>query len=211
MACKETTEESFFVDDRDYYPLDNTRIYEVMDIRYEITGVDTLNYFLRESISDTLVSGNDTTFILLKERGSGFEGNWETDSLWNLRQTLTELVVRENGTDKVKLVFPVREDIQWDRNKYNTLSAANTNYRAVGLEELRIDESLVPDRVIQTVISDIPPNITGQNQHYELYGKGVGLLQKNLVLLKLCTGEDGCEIGDTLSGRFIEMKLIDYE
>jgi hypothetical protein len=211
LACAQAGEESFFVDDTDFYPLNVVRIYEVSDIRYEITGVDTVSYFERESIGDTLIVGGDTTFVLVKERAATLSDAWTIDSLWNVRRDFRQLVIREDGRDKVKLVFPVVENRSWDRNEYNTLSSKIIEYRQAEIEDIQIDESLMTERSIKVVISDIPPNITGQNEHYELYGKGVGLLQKNLVVLNLCTGEDGCDIGDTLSGRFIEKKLISYE
>jgi hypothetical protein len=60
------------------------------------------------------------------------------------------------------------------------------------------------------IISDLPPNIVNQNEQSEVYGKGIGLIEKKSVILNFCT-IDCDSVGQIESGRFSFYKLVDYD
>ncbi|MFY0600563.1 MAG: hypothetical protein JXR03_12905 [Cyclobacteriaceae bacterium] len=194
----------------DFYPVNTIyeRVYEVMEISYDLFGPDTTHYQLREFASDSILSDFDaTTYVLSRETRLDETSDWELDSLWSLRLHPNYLVIVENNVPFVKLSFPVAEGRSWNGNAFNTRSSVNYSYEE--LSEWISDSQIIPNELIKVVIADVPANLVSQDQRFEVYSKGLGLIEKNYITRSFCTVN--CDsVGQVQSGRILYQYLIDY-
>lgn len=210
FSCEDEYQEPFLVDDELYFPVFSSKIYLVEEIQYEISGFDTLQYFLRERITDTLSSGSSSIYVITRERQTLDGVDWEVDSVWSFRTTDRQVILRQNGVDQVKLTFPVQVEKSWDVNAFNTRSPNTVFYKSVAEAIVQLENDTIATELAEVSITDLPPSIVGQNQQTELYGKGLGLVQKNSIILEFCTVD--CDSARQINtGRFLSQKLLRYE
>lgn len=192
----------------DFYPIykDSARVYQVEETLYNLVGAETNFYQLRGSISDSLVSSSgEITYILQREKRNTANDPWRVDSLWSVRKTDRLLVITENNVPLVKLTFPAKEGAEWDGNAFNTHGYQEYYYEGVETEKLK-SEAYSND-LIKVVIADEPQNLVRRDERYEVYEKGVGLLEKNYITLEYCTKD--CESTEQIiSGRILYQYLI---
>ncbi len=216
QACEESEAPNIDSSGSGYYPLEvgNYWTYQMDQIDYLVLGNDTTSYELRELISDSLVSSSgEVTYLISRQLWEATTQQWQTDSIWSVRKNSRFVVVTENGRAFIKLVFPAVIGETWDGNAFNNQGFKSFNYEDVGVDE--IESSLVGQDTIQsikTVLSDLVSPIVGTDQRSEIYVNGVGLVQKDLYVINLCTDNTKCpdNFGDTLSGIFLSQVLIDY-
>lgn len=214
QACEESEVPDVSLSGSGYYPLQvgNFWTYQMEQIDYLVLGNDTSSYELRELISDSLVSASgEVTYLISRQLREDSE--WRTDSIWTVRKDSRSVVVTENGRALVKLVFPVNVGESWDGNAFNNQGFQSFNYAPVASGEI-LSDLLDQDTalVAKTVLSDLISPIVGRDQRSEIYVNGIGLVQKDLLVINLCTVSDKCpdNFGDTLSGIFLSQVLIDY-
>ena len=214
-SCEESEAPNPDLTGSGYYPISvgNFWTYQMEQIDYLVLGNDTTSYQLREWISDSLLSpSGEVTYLINRQRWDELDQAWETDSIWSVRKNDELVVVTENGIPLVKLVFPVSIGQTWDGHAFNNLGFKSFEYEPVAPREL-LTTTLDPDTslVVKTVLSDISSAI-GRDERSEIYVNGVGMVQKDLFVLEICTRETNCpdNFGDTLSGIFLSQVLIDY-
>ncbi len=216
QSCEETEAPNIDSSGSGYYPLQvgNFWTYQMDQIDYLVLGNDTSSFELRELISDSLVSSvGEVTYLISRQLWEVDRQQWRTDSIWSIRKNSQSVVVTENGRSFVKLVFPVSIGETWNGNAFNNLGFVNFRYEAVETGEL---ESVVFEQdtviAVRTVLSDQISPIVGTDRRSEIYVNGVGLVQKDLYVINLCTDNTKCpdNFGDTLSGIFLSQVLIDY-
>ncbi len=197
-----------------FYPLQvgNFWVYDMERIDFLALANDTSVFQLREIITDSIVTGaGQVTYLLNRETRLDPEGAWRADSLWTVRSGAQGLVITENNIPLVKLVFPVVAGQTWDGNSFNNRGNQTFEFREVSPSELPNDFQAAADSVdfIRTVISDIQSLITGTDRRSEVYGKGIGLVEKDYLVVSLCTND--CETsGDTLGGFVLSQRLIEF-
>lgn len=217
ISCESTIEKPL-PDPRegwDFFPIDlgYARTYEVQRISYIGSTIDTSVYQLREQVYDSIVE-NGVTLVYLLERSKRFpdQSDFTTDSIWPLRRNERYLSVNENGNHLIKLVFPITDGREWDGNRLMNRSLAKYEYRLNFLNPLEGNYDFLSADLdlVWVQISDIPRNIVSQNQQYEVYAKGVGLIEKKSVVLEFCTVN--CDsTGQINRGMILTQKLISHE
>lgn len=216
QACEESEAPNVDLSGSGYYPIEvgNFWTYQMEQIDYLVLGNDTSSYELRELISDSLVaSSGEVTYLISRQLWQEEAQQWRTDSIWSVRKNAQLVVVAENGRSFVKLVFPITVGESWDGNAFNNQGMQSFNYVPVENNEI-LSTLLDPDTsfVAKTVLSDLVSPIVGTDQRSEIYVNGIGLVQKDLYVINLCTDDTKCpdNFGDTLSGIFLSQVLIDY-
>lgn len=191
----------------DFYPIaiGQYRIYEVEEIEYKLIGFDTSYYQLRETIFDSLLSGDQTKYLIRRDKRDTALEDWETDSVWSVTQTSNYLSVTENNVPFMKLTFPVQLGREWNGNSLNT--RFETTYYYEELFEALIDTITVADH-IRLIIEDVAQNIVSQDERSEVYARGIGLVQKDYLTLQFCTVNCG-ELGEIQGGRFLSQVLVE--
>ncbi len=197
---------------QDYYPVElgSYRTYEVSQINYEISGFDTLKYFLRESVEDTFSSNNEVNYLIFRETRSSDTLEWEVDSVRSVRIADEGVVLSSGNVASFVLSFPIAEGKTWNINAFNARESMEVSYAEVVESELSLEDSLIAGMdFIKVLIADIPENIVNQNQQYEVYARGVGLVEKKATILEYCT-VDCDSAGQILNGIEFTQRLIDY-
>lgn len=212
LSCDEIKEVSLISAGYDYFPVlpGQYRVYEVEEIIYNVVTNDTSTYLLREYISDSIPSLDQTTYLLTREKQDVQSAEWKVDSVWSFSLTENYLRVTENNTPFMKLTFPVRLTNEWDGNALNTRSPLTYYYQPV--EEAVVDSIAIEDH-IRLIIEDREETIVGVDLRSEIYVRNIGLVEKNYLTLNYCTEENcgGAGNGIILSGRLLNQKLIDIQ
>lgn len=185
----------------DFYPLERSMhwLYEVEEVNFDAFGGDTTHYFLEERIGDSLIApSGEVRYFLERYRGED-SLNMKLDSIWTVQKFQNSLVVTENNLSIVKLTFPVELGKSWNGNAYNSKDERLFYYEnGTDLDEVKV------------VISDIPQNLVNQDERYEVYQRGVGLVRKNHITLSFCSVNCSSELGEIQSGRILKQQLISY-
>lgn len=208
-SCEEEVKEFSAIDSGyDFYPIEvgKSRIYDVEEINYDIL-FDTAYYQLRETIYDSIVSEDQTTYLIQRDKRDTNGDTWAIDSVWTVSKTENYLAVNENNVIYTKLTFPIMDGRAWDGNSLNARSELTYYFQSLSTS---LVDSIGAEDHIRLVIEDIPVNIVSQDERSEVYIKGIGLYSKNYITLKFCNTDD-CEIGEITSGRYLQQTLIAIE
>jgi hypothetical protein len=208
FGCNETKDVGLSALVSEYYPVrpNETRIYNVEEIIYEISGFDTLRYQLRESVIDSIIASGEPSYLLQREIRTAENQPWVVDSVWSYSVNDRILTIRENNIPLVKLSAPVSEGTTWDGNAFNTRSEQTYYYQQ--LVNPLIDSVNLNDH-IRVIIEDIPKNVVDQDERSEVYVRGIGLVEKDYLSLTFCTTSDVCSIGEIITGRSLKQQLIE--
>jgi hypothetical protein len=195
----------------DYFPISTKdyRIYQVEETIYNFVGSETKNYQLRESITDSLISDSgEINYVLMREIRSDASENWKVDSLWSVRKTDKVVVINENNVPFMKLSFPIKVGESWNGNAYNEREEKNYLFAKTNLGQLSTNVTL--GEVITVVLADVPKNLVRIDQRYEVYARGIGLVEKNYNSIEYCTKD--CDATEQIiGGRVLKQFLISYE
>lgn len=192
----------------DFFPLEVGAYwqYDVMQVEFDASGPDTSYFELRNTIVERNQDSNQDFFILMEETRGSESDPWSPANTWTMRRDAFTGVVVEENIPFIKMTFPVIEGGVWDGNAYNTLGFSEYEYREA--PEAAYDELIGGAAKILVQISDIPKNLVNQDQRLEVYARGIGLVEKNYIILNFCTSNCGSEEID--SGTIIEQVLTAY-
>lgn len=210
FSCDESREIKPSTLGYDFYPVEigQYRVYDVEEIRYLVTGFDTTAYQLRETIFDSIVTFDQTTYLIRRDVRDNSTEEWESDSIWTVAPTELYVAISENSIPFIKLTFPVRAGADWDGNSLNALNSQVYYYQNL---EASIADSLDLNDQIRVVIEDIPENTTGVNLKSEVYVRNIGLVEKDYLNQTRCTASNcGADLGEVIGGRALKQTLIDY-
>jgi len=208
-SCAESVIEVEFSDDQSFFPLavGQYRIFEVEEITFNLQGGDTSEFLLRETLIDSFPNAeNGFTYLLQREKM--IDNQWVIDSVWTTRRNEQRAVVTENNQSFVKLLFPVSDNLTWDGNILN--GRIEETYEMLVVGNTTIGNNSFSN-VIKVVHSDVPQNIVNQDERFELYADGIGLILKDYITLGFCTSN--CEdigVGAIESGRILNQVLVEY-
>ncbi|MEM6829062.1 MAG: hypothetical protein AAGA66_12970 [Bacteroidota bacterium] len=208
-ACNESKEVGPATLGYDFYPvaLGQFRIYEVEEIQYDLIGFDTSTFQLRETIFDSIVSGDRISYLIRRDKRNTAVDPWESDSVWQVSRTDSFLSITENNVPFIKLVFPVTVPQEWNGNSLNVRDELIYYYQP--LRELIVDTLTLSDH-IRVIIEDIQENVTGVDLRSEIYVRGVGLVEKDYFTQTRCTSSNcGDDLGEVDSGRLLKQRLIE--
>jgi hypothetical protein len=185
----------------DFYPvkLPKSKIYQVKEQIFEINDDPSINtYYLKETITNIEAKPNEESFFI--ERSKSKDGLvWKIDSVWIGRKTPSEVVISENNIEKVKLIFPVRENTKFNINKYNSSGSDEAIY-LLKKEPFSLNDQKL-ENLITVVISD-DSTLIDKHKTSETYAPQIGLVNKTLISLEYCQASPGC-IGKGIISRGI--------
>jgi hypothetical protein len=196
----------------EYFPLvgNSYRIYDVSIIDYSILGdIDSASYSLKEVVSDSFLNlNNEYSYVLSRYKKSKPESEWVLDSIWTANRNQEKIVVTENNVPFIKLVFPVRENKQWDGNKMNALVEEKYTMGNIGRG---FQSGLVNHPATITIIqTDNPDTLLVREKKWEVYGKDVGLIYKENINIKYCSELTCIGEGKIVSGNKYRQELVAY-
>ncbi len=174
----------------DYFPLETGSFweYEVTETRYALAQpAQTRTYQIREVTGPkyTDASGQDVYPLERSVR----EGNtWRADSVSLIWRTAERAFRSENGLTFVKIRFPVKEDLRWDGNLYNTLRERlfeiKNSDKPLTLGAYTFDQTL-------TVVQQNDSTLLSLRKNQETYARNVGLIRQEQTSVQYC-GTPNC-------------------
>jgi hypothetical protein len=201
------TEDNSKTQGKDFFPVELGlyRMYDVEETVWVSKVESTENYQLRERMIGFFESGGQRTYQMVIDRRESGLDEWVPGAQVGLRVTDRYLDYRQNNVSYVKLSFPVKAGREWDGNALNSDFSQVYRYASLGVEDEPFDGS---DH-IKVVISDIPANFVLDDRRFEIYARGIGLVERNFIELTFC--QSGCsgpqEIQD---GRILVQRLIEH-
>lgn len=210
LSCEEQVESPTLELEQDYQPLEvgNFWIYEVEEtIFFGENDSESSEFFYRDRIRTTFLNAeNETTFIVERAKSPN-RTNWLVEFEYTIQYRDQILLRTINNTPLAVLVFPPKTGTTWNGRVY----------QAEGTDEFEIDQvgpAAIPGfegvQTVQVNQENLDDKITIRDIRYEVFGKGVGLLEKFDEVVTYCSRNDclGQELID--SGSKTHLKLVEY-
>ncbi len=194
----------------DYQPLEIGLfwIYDVDQTTYfgENDSEDE-QFFYRDLVRTFYLNGAREQVFVINRAKSTDKINWTTQVEYTLlRREFRLLRTTENQT-LVNLVFPPDLGKIWDGNIYRNQKEDEFEIDSVGN---KIAGGGSSDTIVRVNQEDSDDQITYRDIRYEVFEKGVGMIEKYDEVITYCSRNDclGKKIID--SGSEVYMKLVDY-
>jgi hypothetical protein len=190
----------------DYYPLE-----EGVFVEYDVTFIkhnpvsDTFHYRLKTVIGDTIIDNSGR--IARKFYRYIYDTLYEEYQIKDLWTTIidnykAELVVENQR--KIKLVFAPTADKEWNVNAFNLDTALNAYY-----ENIHDSYSFAGydfEKTVKVVHEYAKPNLIQYKNKYEVYAKGIGLIELNYVDIEF----ENFQVDKPNDGTELYYKIINY-
>jgi len=209
-SCDRKVEDSISDFEFDFQPMEKGLfwIYSVDEtIYFGENDSENSTFFYRDLIRDFYVdTSNEQVFIVARSKSLD-QKSWTIVKEYTLIRRSSTLVKTLDNQPLVSLTFPPVLGKSWNGN----------TYRNEVVDEFQIDDQhknnfpgALETNVIRVLQEESDDLITFRDNRYEVYGKGIGLLEKYDEVLTYCSRND-C-LGNQLinSGFKIKMELIDY-
>ena len=205
LGCKKENTPNFHYD---YYPISEGHFvtYSVREIIIDdvLFQDDTLNYFIKTVIGDT-ISDNEGRIARRFERYFRDSVNhpWILQDSWTtiIADGRAELVEENQRT--IKLVFSPSKYKEWNCNAYSTLDALDCYYRDIhkpaSINGFSFDSTITVEQ------EDFDDKKLFYRRKYEQYAKGVGMYYKQETDFNFQLNTT-----NVIKGKEIIMRLIDY-
>ncbi len=199
ISCSKETEP---VDENtfgyDFFPITKGKswIYASDSIIYDNGGskVDTFSSFIKEEVGDSFV---DETGITVYKLNRYFKRNptdvWSRTNTWTTYTDKTRAIRTEENLKFIKLVFPLKKGLRWAGNVFLDedikIDVAGESIEAYKnwkhrMEEIDEDFSFNGSNVKSVRVNLVDDaSIIDRRKVTEYYGKGIGLLKKEMIIL----------------------------
>lgn len=202
----------------DFFPLETGqyRTYTVEEITFSfLEAPDTAHFFLKEVVADSFLNqANIATYRLERFTRTDENMSWHLDSVWTATKDTRRVVVTENNIPFIKLIFPLRTDLQWDGNALNS--------RLEDIYELQPTSDELHNEIESPIDSLLDNSITVLQESsqdttltkidvLETYAENIGLFYKKTIRLQYCNTDTACIGQDIIeAGRKFKQTLIEY-
>lgn len=201
FGCKKKTDYEAIDFGYNYFPngLSTYIDYEVDSISYGTIN-DTTHFFLREKVAEEFVDNEGQLATRLERyKRPNLDADWTLTDVWFQKRTTTTAERVEENIRYVRLTFPIKPENNWDGNVYNTEDVWNYRYSNIAVPyEMNGQTFEKTLRVNQR--NNI--NLIDQEDAWEVYAEGIGLIHKKLTDLTFQNQE--------IVGVSYEMRVIDY-
>lgn len=174
--------------------------YAVDSTHYTDDVEENFSFFIREEYIEEFTD-NEGQLSLRIDRYQRFgEFNpWLFQTTYVQKRTSTTAERVEDTVRFVRMVFPVNAEREWDGNVYNTLDPWNYSYSFIGEQHI-VGPGHIYEDCVRVEQRDVF-NLIDQEEAWEIYSRGLGLVHKRLMDLSYATLQ--------LNGVDMEMKIID--
>jgi hypothetical protein len=200
FAACDGDERSTPVDIESFWPVGIGKyiIYDVEEVVYELGEPDTLRYQLKSVIVDSFQNQEGKPTYLIHRFTRVSEGQeWQPSATWSASVDASEAVVMVENQPYVALSAPLVKGTTWDGNKYSTGGGTGgTTEDFFEVEAAGVD-LVINNTLFKNCLSvkqeDNQEYIVFFDQRFEVYCKGIGLVEKRLTQLSYCNDQDlGC-------------------
>lgn len=204
-SCKknEETVELYY----DYFPLEEGTFveYQVTHMRYGINKPDTLTYKLKTVIGDTVIDNEGRVARrFYRYIFDTLTDTYKVQDLWTaiISENRAELV--EENQRIIKMVFAPTAEKEWNINAFNTEAEYLAYYETI--HEAYSFNGFDFDQTVKVVQEYVEPNLIQYKNKYEVYAKGIGLVEKNYIDIEF----QNFNMSKPTGGEQIFYKVINY-
>lgn len=180
LACKKDKEVVKIDLGYNYYPVDSGfwRIYDVDSIVADDFNGDTLEfeYQIKELIASEYIDSDGQKSIRLERYyRKNSSDSWKIKDVWSVRRASNNLQIVEENNRIVKLIFPTKEDEEWNGNAQNNIG--EQTFELVSVDVKDTINSVLLDSVC-TVLELDNINVIEEQYFEEKYARNIGLVEK---------------------------------
>jgi hypothetical protein len=170
----------------DYFPIEqgNWIIYEVDSIVYDDFQGEVFHFkYQVMEVQDLIFNGDSGDEFMRLERfwRSNDEEKWGIKNVWTARIHEQRALKTEENITYVKLSFPVKNNKTWDGNAFN--SRSSQPYIITDIHQQREYGELSFDSTLRVLHKEFI-TLIGEEFQYEVYGHGIGLIEKHFTELQ---------------------------
>jgi len=187
FSCKKDVSISpVSVNNKNYFPLEKGRywIYKVDSFYYNdfTLSIDTFSFELKEFIESEIKDDKGNTSYRLERyyRNNSAE-NWTLKRVWQAALLKNSALKTEENIKYVKMLFPIKLNLKWNGNAYNSLGEFNFEYTDINkpskFGNLQFDS-------VSTVLLKADTSLISLENHTEQYATNVGLVKKRITSLQ---------------------------
>lgn len=177
-----------------YYPIEvgSYRIYDVEDVHFPFIGdSDTNRYQLKEVVQDYYRQEREDTIYYLHRFSRGHElEDWQLDSVWTIRKSPRNIVVVENNTPIIKLVFPANIGTTWNSNAMNAEEASTYAISQVGAAFEKYGRSF--EKTLHVIEENNMDTVIHERYKEAVYAENIGLVYKEVRYIDYCATTVEC-------------------
>ncbi|MDX5437926.1 MAG: hypothetical protein LPK03_12065 [Pontibacter sp.] len=193
----------------EYFPLEvgSYRIYNVTDIRFKSDVGDTTRFQMRERVDTTFTDQTGAlNYKIIRSIRANENSAWEDDSVMTAVRSVNNLILMQNNTKYVKMVFPVKEGKHWIGDAYNDRVASDYavnerdgkelyTYRNVG-ENYYLNGNTFPNTV-EIIQGDYTSDDFVVDKRKEVYAEEIGRIYRQFtkIIFSPCSPQD-CKYGE---------------
>lgn len=218
-SCKDTKDTLNLEYGYEYAPIDSGHYvtYQVDSIFYSYNGQysrDTSSYQIKELVTDTTYDNeNNLCYKLELFKRKTANDPWVTYKIWTVQQTTTKFIKTEDDLRFVKLVFPPKEEDEWNGNIYlpttgiyevlkDWLYIYSDVHQPYAINTFNFDSTLTVTEVDEESLID-------KRLRKEVYAKGVGMVYQEWEVLQKQNVQKDWQEGPE-NGFRIRMRIIDH-
>jgi hypothetical protein len=198
-----------------FFPLQvgQFHIYQMNETNILNSNETKSSYELKVVTTDSVINENGViVYTLHRYKRNSDADDWAPLSTWAAKIELNRALQNEDNIWFVKLVFPPSPGLTWNGNAFNDLPDNGNLFNDRNSDRYRIENFNEPAKlstgyeamqtltVIQNSYND---PVTGRDERKEIYARQAGLIYKEVIQWKYCTGgsclgQQKIEIGITL-------------
>lgn len=194
----------------DYQPLEVGLFWEYeveQTIIFGENDSETNNFYFRDKVDYTYRSEEGiTVFVILRERSAN-RTNWLVEGNYALFVRNNALVRMKDNERVVVLSFPPKLNKSWDSKIYSSNESDEFTIDILGEYVLKSINYNQAARVLQEMDDD---QITFRDNRYEVFVKGIGMIEKFSEVLTYCSRNDCLGQQRVDSGKKLHLKIINY-
>jgi hypothetical protein len=196
----------------DYFPLEagSFAVYEVEETVYSLTSAPVSKTFqVKEAVVEEFTDlSNEKAYKLMRYNRQNATADWNLDSVWVAKRTVNQAIRTENNVSFVKLVFPIKENQQWNGNALNNLGSDDYQLSKVN-KAFQVNNEDFASTATVTQVND--SSACNMKRVYEVYADKVGLVYKEKILVEYRQINNICEgLGNIQAGIKSYQRLIQY-
>lgn len=210
-GCEEEREVPQLDFELDFQPLaiGNTWIYSVDEtVYFGENDSETSAFFYRDSIRGSFLNAErEAVYIVTRSRSTN-RVTWAKELEYTLILRDNSIVRTVSNESLVSLVFPPKQGLIWNGKRYQAQGDDDFEIDLVGASPILGLGNSSTIRVNQEKFDD---KITLRDIRYEVFGKGIGLVEKYDEVITYCS-RNNC-LGQQLinGGRKTHLKLVGYD
>lgn len=156
---------------------------------------DTIQFLLKEEITDIQLTNGDTVYYIHRFRRDSTE-SWRLTDVWTAKYAGNEVLRTEENLTFRKMVFPLNDRKKWIATSYinpaTKILVGTENIQAFQYWEAQVIEFDIADEVgsfsfndgeIMHIIQTDSDDGSSQRYVFEKYARGIGLVQRTDTIL----------------------------